>query len=103
MEIWTQVFTRHVARLEMVTCWGSVKCRQLTTRWCASPGRWLGREPEVLENGAVGLARGEDGEDTHAVATGVANQDVHGEYALEQIGPGEPTVRGGMGFGSGSE
>jgi hypothetical protein len=28
MEIWTQVFTRHVARLEIVTCWGSVMCRQ---------------------------------------------------------------------------
>jgi len=56
----------------------------------------------VLENGAAGFA-GEDGEDAHAAATGVATQDIDGERALEQDGPGEPTARGGMGLiGSGS-
>ena len=55
------------------------------------------------ENGAAGFAPGEDGEDAHAAATGVANQDIDGEHAIEQVGPGEPTVRGGMGLiGSGS-
>jgi hypothetical protein len=104
MEIWTQVFIRHVARLEnrdlLVDQSGIVKP---TTWWCAHPGRWLGREPEVLENGAAGFARGEDGEDAHAAATGVANQDIDGEHALEQVGPGESTARGGTGLiGSGS-
>jgi hypothetical protein len=98
MEIWTQVFTRDVARLEnrdwLVDQSGVVKP---TTWWCARAWRWLGREPEVLENGAAGFARGEDGEDAHAAATGVANQDIDGEHALEQVGPGEPTARGGMG------
>jgi len=101
MEIRTQVFTRHVVRLEnrdlVVDPSGVVK---LTTWWCTHPERWLGREPEVLENGAAGFARGED---AHATATGVANQDIDGEHALEQVGPGEPTARRGMGLiGSGS-
>ena len=57
----------------------------------------------MFKNGAAGFARGEDGEDAHAAATGVANQDIDGEHALEQVGPGEPTARGGMGLiGSGS-
>ena len=68
--------------------------RKQCYEWCARPGRWLDREPEVLENGAAGFARGEDGEDAHAAATGVANQDIDGEHALEQVGPGEPTPRG---------
>ena len=103
MEIWTQIFTRHVDRLEIVTCWGSVGVVKLTTWWCARRGRWLGREPEVLENGAAGFARGEDGEDAHAAATGVANQDIDGEHALEQVGPGEPTASRGIRLiGSGS-
>ena len=57
----------------------------------------------MFKNGAAGFACGEDGEDAHAAATGVANQDIDGEHALEQVGPGEPTARGGMGLiGSGS-
>jgi hypothetical protein len=52
MEIWTQVFTRHVAGLQnrdwLVDQSGVVKP---TTWWCARAWRWLGREPEVLENG----------------------------------------------------
>ena len=74
-----------------------------TTWWCARAWRWLGREPEVFKNGAAGFACGEDGEDAHAAATGVANQNIDGEHALEQVCPGEPTARGGMGLiGSGS-
>lgn len=79
MEIWTQVFTRHVARLQnrdwLVDQSGVVKPK---TWWCARAWRWLCREPEVLENGAAGFARGEDGEDAHAAVTGVANQDIDG-------------------------
>jgi hypothetical protein len=57
----------------------------------------------VFKNGAAGFARGEDGEDAHAAATGVANQDIDGKHALEQVGPGEPTARDMMGLiGSGS-
>ena len=104
MELWTQIFTRHVVRLEnrdlVVDPSGVVK---LTTWWCTHPERWLGREPEVFKNGAAGFARGEDGEDAHAAATGVANQDIDGEHALEQVGPGEPTASRGVSLiGSGS-
>jgi len=42
------------------------------------------REPEVLENGTAGFALWEDGEDVHAAATGVADQDIDCEHALEE-------------------
>jgi hypothetical protein len=35
-----------------------------------------------------------------AAATGVANQDIDGEHALEQVGPGEPTARREREFGA---
>jgi hypothetical protein len=47
----------------------------------------------MLENRAAGFALGEDGEDAHATATGVADQDIDGEHALEKVGPREPTAR----------
>jgi hypothetical protein len=88
MEIWTQVFTRDVARLEnrdwLVDQSGAVKP---TTWWCARAWRWLGREPEVLKNGAAGFALQEHSKDAHAAAAGVADQ-----------GPVEPTARRGVGL-----
>jgi hypothetical protein len=62
---------------------------------CAGPGR--GGKAEVLKNGAAGFARREYGEDAHAAAAGVADQDVDCEHALEQVGPVEPTTRGRVG------
>jgi hypothetical protein len=45
-------------------------------------GRW---EVEVLEDGAAGVAVGEDGEDAHGAAAGVADEDVDGEHALVSV------------------
>ena len=51
------------------------------------------------EDGAAGVARGEDGEDAHGAAAGVAAQAVDGEHALHERGPGEPTERAGAAAG----
>lgn len=63
MEIRRQVFTRHVARLENRDSLDQSGVVKPTTWRYARPGRWLGREPEVLENGVAGFAGGDDGED----------------------------------------
>jgi len=45
---------------------------------------------------AAGFALREYSEDAHVAAAGVADQDIIGEHAREQVGPWEPTARGGM-------
>jgi hypothetical protein len=52
----------------------------------------------VLKKGAAGFALREYGEDAHAAAAGVADQDIDGEHALEEVGPVEPMARGGVGL-----
>lgn len=52
----------------------------------------------MLKNGAAGFALAEYGEDAHATAAGVADQDIDREHALEEVGPVEPTARGGVGL-----
>jgi hypothetical protein len=61
--------------------------------WTDRAGRrWLGGQAEVLKNGAAGVALGQDGEDAHRAAAGVADQNVGGEHALQQGGPVESTA-----------
>jgi hypothetical protein len=51
----------------------------------------------VLENCAAGVALGQNGEDAHRAAAGVADQNVGGEHALQKRGPVESTARGWAG------
>jgi hypothetical protein len=53
-------------------------------------------QAQVLKNGTAGFALREHGEDAHAAAAGVADQNIDREYALEQVGPVEPTARSGV-------
>ena len=52
----------------------------------------------MLKNGAAGFALREHSEDAHAAAAGVADQDIDGEHALEEVGPVDPTARSGVGL-----
>jgi hypothetical protein len=61
-------------------------------------GRRLGGEAEVLKNDAAGFALREHSKDAHAAAAGVADQDIDGEHALEEVGPVDPTTRRGVGL-----
>ena len=70
---WTQAYNPTCRPVESLVD-RSVVVKQATCS-ASAWGRRLGGEAEVLKNGAAGFARGEDGEDTHAAATGVANQD----------------------------
>jgi hypothetical protein len=65
--------------------------------WSGCAGGGPGGKAEVLKNGAAGFAPREYGEDAHAAAAGVADQDIDREHALEEVGPIEPTARGGVG------
>jgi hypothetical protein len=53
----------------------------------------------VLEDGAAGVAVGEDGEEAHGAAAGVADEDVDHKYTIHQRGPGEPTEWAGANAG----
>ena len=64
--------------------------------WSGCAGGGPGGKAEVLKNGAAGFALAEYGEDAHAAAAGVADQNIDREHALEQVGPVEPTARSGV-------
>jgi hypothetical protein len=98
MEIWTQVFTRHVARLENRDLLGiSQVSSNRRSGGARVQGGGLVGSPRCSRMAPLASPAGRTARMRMLPPQVSQTKDIDGEHALEQVGPGEPTARVGWG------